>query len=120
MILLRDGMHVLRLEQCGLGAHERFTFFDQVHTTGMDIPQPLAACAMLTLGKDLTWRDYAQGAFRMRGIKGGSKDEGQTCCSCAAGAEADRRRVAAAGGAGGEGDTRRLRAVAAWLHVNSM
>ena len=34
----------------------------------MDIAQPLAARAMITLGKDLTFRDYAQGAYRMRGI----------------------------------------------------
>ena len=40
----------------------------QVHTTGMDIPQGASARAVLTLGKDLTFRDYAQGAYRMRGI----------------------------------------------------
>lgn len=46
----------------------RFAFYDQVHTTGMDIQHVLDACAVLTLGKDMTFRDYAQGAFRMRGI----------------------------------------------------
>jgi len=39
----------------------------QVHTTGMDIKQAVDACAALTLGKDMVFRDYAQGAFRMRG-----------------------------------------------------
>ena len=34
----------------------------------MDIKQALDAKAALTLGKDMTFRDYAQGAFRMRGI----------------------------------------------------
>ncbi len=34
----------------------------------MDIKQPVDACAALTLGKDMVFRDYAQGAFRMRGI----------------------------------------------------
>ena len=34
----------------------------------MDIPQGASARAVLTLGKDLTFRDYAQGAYRMRGI----------------------------------------------------
>ena len=51
-----------------LPKERRFSFFDQVHTTGMDIPQGASARAVLTLGKDLTFRDYAQGAYRMRGI----------------------------------------------------
>jgi len=34
----------------------------------MDIKQCADACAALTLGKDMVFRDYAQGAFRMRGI----------------------------------------------------
>ena len=44
------------------------SFPEQVHTTGMDIPQGASARAVLTLGKDLIFRDYAQGAYRMRGI----------------------------------------------------
>ena len=53
MILLREGSVVMKLEQCGLDRAQRFSFFDQVHTTGMDIPQPLGARAALTLGKDV-------------------------------------------------------------------
>eukprot|EP00463_Aulacantha_scolymantha_P003669 TRINITY_DN4548_c0_g1_i1.p4 TRINITY_DN4548_c0_g1~~TRINITY_DN4548_c0_g1_i1.p4 ORF type:complete len:51 (+),score=9.61 TRINITY_DN4548_c0_g1_i1:646-798(+) len=34
----------------------------------MDIKQVLNAKAVITLGKDMNFRDYAQGAFRMRGI----------------------------------------------------
>eukprot|EP00961_Rhodomonas_salina_P054724 735122-Rhodomonas_salina.4 len=34
----------------------------------MDIKQFQTARAALTLGKDMTFRDYAQGAYRMRGI----------------------------------------------------
>jgi hypothetical protein len=34
----------------------------------MDIKQALNACAVVTLGKDMTFRDYSQGAYRMRGI----------------------------------------------------
>eukprot|EP00475_Leptophrys_vorax_P033774 TRINITY_DN5365_c0_g1_i2.p1 TRINITY_DN5365_c0_g1~~TRINITY_DN5365_c0_g1_i2.p1 ORF type:complete len:507 (-),score=161.49 TRINITY_DN5365_c0_g1_i2:2397-3791(-) len=34
----------------------------------MDIKQPLVCSAILSLGKDMTFRDFAQGAFRMRGI----------------------------------------------------
>ena len=56
------------LERSGVPPERRFTFFDQVHTTGMDIPQTASANAVLTLGKDLTFRDYAQAAYRMRGI----------------------------------------------------
>jgi hypothetical protein len=39
-----------------------FSITVQVHTTGMDIKQHLNACAVLTLGKDMTFREYAQGA----------------------------------------------------------
>lgn len=61
-------MKVVKLSESGLAWHERFSFYDQVHTTGMDIKQAVDACAALTLGKDMVFRDYAQGAFRMRGI----------------------------------------------------
>lgn len=37
----------------------------QVHTTGMDIAQALNATAVVTLGKDMTFRDYAQVTERM-------------------------------------------------------
>jgi hypothetical protein len=75
MILVREGMQILKLEQCGLPPSRRFSFYDQVHTTGIDIEQPAAAAAALTLGKDMTFRDYAQGAFRMRGIGRGQRIE---------------------------------------------
>lgn len=42
---------------------------------GMDIQHVLDACAVLTLGKDMTFRDYAQGAYRMRGIGKGQTIE---------------------------------------------
>ncbi|KAJ0406964.1 hypothetical protein P43SY_005197 [Pythium insidiosum] len=68
MILLRDHNAPMPLVQCGLSPTKRFTFYDQVHTTGMDIKQCVNARAVLTLGKDMTFRDYAQGAYRMRDI----------------------------------------------------
>ncbi|KOO20988.1 hypothetical protein Ctob_000046 [Chrysochromulina tobinii] len=74
MIYLRGVGTVLRLEESSLKPSERFCFYDQMHTTGMDIGHALTAKAILTLGKDSTWRDYAQGAYRMRGIA-----KGQTC-----------------------------------------
>ena len=64
-ILLRGG-GTMGLERCGLPKERRFSFFDQVHTTGMDIPQAAGARAVLTLSKDLVFRDYAQAAYRMR------------------------------------------------------
>jgi hypothetical protein len=51
------------------------SFYDQVHTTGMDIAHTVNALAVITLGKDMTFRDYAQGAFRMRGIGKGQRME---------------------------------------------
>ncbi|KAL4150362.1 hypothetical protein PRNP1_009764 [Phytophthora ramorum] len=71
MILLRDHNAPMPLVQCGLSPSKRFTFYDQVHTTGMDIKQGVNARAVVTLGKDMTFRDYAQGAYRMRGIATG-------------------------------------------------
>ncbi|TDH74318.1 hypothetical protein CCR75_003035 [Bremia lactucae] len=70
-ILLRDHNAPMPLVQCGLSPSKRFTFYDQVHTVGMDIKQCVNARAILTLGKDMTFRDYAQGAYRMRGITTG-------------------------------------------------
>ena len=75
MILLRHGMCVVRANQASVPPHRRFSFYDQIHTTGMDIHQCIDAKAVLTLGKDMTFRDYAQGAFRMRGIGKGQTIE---------------------------------------------
>lgn len=75
MILMRQGMNVVRLNQSGIPPDRRFSFYDQIHTTGMDIHQAIDARAVLTLGKDMTFRDYAQGAFRMRGIGKGQTIE---------------------------------------------
>eukprot|EP00756_Hemistasia_phaeocysticola_P010308 Hpha_TRINITY_DN15008_c2_g11::TRINITY_DN15008_c2_g11_i2::g.123952::m.123952 len=71
VILVRATGRVLRLEECGIPVDRRFTFFDQVHTTGMDVKQAPNAQAAITLGKDMVFRDFAQGAYRMRGIGAG-------------------------------------------------
>ena len=68
MILVKATGRVLKLSQCGISVEKRFAFYDQIHTTGMDIKHALNARAALTLGKDMVFRDLAQGAFRMRGI----------------------------------------------------
>ena len=104
-ILVRATGRVVSLSQCGIAVEKRFVFYDQIHTTGIDIKyresnsrpskilhrmtnfsseiwskvefddrrSALTARAAVTLGKDMTFRDLAQGAFRMRGIA-----EGQT------------------------------------------
>ncbi|KAJ9441712.1 putative nucleoredoxin 1-2 [Diplonema papillatum] len=68
MILVRATNRVIKLEECGIPKLKRFTFYDQVHTTGLDVSHAPNAQAALTLGKDMTFRDFAQGAYRMRGI----------------------------------------------------
>ena len=73
MILLRSGPPAIPLSQSGVALERRFSFYDQVHTTGIDLRHPLDATAALTLGKDMTFRDYAQGAFRMRQIGVGQR-----------------------------------------------
>lgn len=40
---------------------KRFTFYDQVHTTGIDIKQAIDAVCLLTIGKGMTLRDLMQG-----------------------------------------------------------
>ena len=67
-ILPRATLRPMPLSESGIPRSRRFTFFDQVHTTGMDIPQPLVTTALLTLSPHMNFRDYAQGAYRMRGI----------------------------------------------------
>lgn len=73
MILQRDNGLIVPVAQCGVALSRRFTFFDQVHTTGTDVKQSATALAVITLGKDLVFRDYAQGAYRMRGIGKGQR-----------------------------------------------
>ena len=73
MLLQRASNRCIPLSQCGVRPVKRFTFYDQVHTTGMDIKQAETASAVVTIGKDMTWRDYAQGAFRMRGVGRGQR-----------------------------------------------
>lgn len=68
MILVRATGRVLKLAECGIPKVKRFAFYDQVHTTGMDIEHTPNAVAIQTLGKDMTFRDLSQGAYRMRGI----------------------------------------------------
>ena len=124
MVLLRKGLKVVKLAESGLAWSERFTFYDQVHTTGMDIKQAVDACAAVTLGKDMVFRDYAQGSFRMRGI-----GKGQTLCLLVVPEIEDRIRTQVAIGAGvaaqniissSKDSKQYLRDVLSWLTINSM
>merc|ERR1712187_697950 len=73
MILMRDTGRSMRIAQAGVPLERRFAFYDQYHCTGMDIKHTLSATAALTLGKDMVFRDYTQGAWRMRQIGVGQK-----------------------------------------------
>ncbi len=53
MVLLRDEMRVVPITQCDISLDKRFAFYDQVHTTGMDIHHTPNARAVLTLGKGI-------------------------------------------------------------------
>ena len=128
MVLLRQGYKVVKLAESGLAWGERFTFYDQVHTTGMDIKQAVDACAAVTLGKDMVFRDYAQGTFRMRGI-----GKGQTLKLIVVPEILERIKTQVAAGSGQSVQQREssfgpvennpqrlLRDVISWLVINSM
>lgn len=67
MVIVRgQGSAPQPLSLCGVKLTRMFTYYDDVHTTGTDIKQHPNARAALTLGKDMTLRDAAQGAWRMR------------------------------------------------------
>ncbi len=51
-----------------LPPEERITFYDQKHTTGSNIKQSDQALGVMTIGKDTVFRDFAQAAWRMRGL----------------------------------------------------
>ena len=51
LVYVRGSTSCVPLAECGLSEANRFTFYDQVHTTGTDIKQALGAVALITLGK---------------------------------------------------------------------
>lgn len=46
----------------------RFTYYDQAHTLGTDIRQPVGSRAIITVAKDTIESDLQQGAMRMRDL----------------------------------------------------
>jgi hypothetical protein len=73
MVLVAATGRSIKIEECGIELNRRFAFYDQIHTTGMDIKHAPNAKALITLGKDMVFRDIAQGAYRMRGIGKGQR-----------------------------------------------
>ena len=70
-LLCRGRTAAVKCLKVALPMDKRFVFFDQVHTTGIDIILPQSARAAVTIGKDSTFRDPTQGAFGTRGIEHG-------------------------------------------------
>ena len=50
-VLVRATGRVVSADQCGVALERRFAFYDQIHTTGMDIKHVVNATAVITLGK---------------------------------------------------------------------
>jgi hypothetical protein len=129
VILVKATGRVLKLSQCGISVDKRFAFYDQIHTTGMDIQHTLNARAALTLGKDMVFRDLAQGAYRMRGIA-----KGQTLTMLVIPEvqqlmkrQLNRARASSTAGAAtaspdgaSQSQSELLQDVTAWLTLNSM
>lgn len=59
-VLVRATGRVTSADQCGVPLERRFAFYDQIHTTGMDVKHVVNATAVITLGKDMVFRDYVQ------------------------------------------------------------
>jgi hypothetical protein len=120
VILVKATGRVLKLSQCGIPFEKRFAFYDQIHTTGMDIQHTLTARAALTLGKDMVFRELAQGAYRMRGI-----GQGQ-CVTMFVIPEVQQlmkrqlRKVDGYDAARVDSEVQTLKDISAWLVVNSM
>eukprot|EP00756_Hemistasia_phaeocysticola_P020667 Hpha_TRINITY_DN15730_c3_g3::TRINITY_DN15730_c3_g3_i3::g.38070::m.38070 len=116
MMLERAMWKVVKLSESTVPKHKRFTFYDQVHTTGIDVPQPANARAALTPSKDMTFRDFAQGAYRLRQI-----GQGQTICLMYV-PEVYDLMLRETEGCGAEGTSvpECLTRTVAWLLLNSM
>ena len=73
MVLLRGQAQPMPLSECGIPKAQRFAFYDQVHTVGQDIKMTRDAVAAVSLGKDVTLRDFSQACWRMRQLGEGQR-----------------------------------------------
>lgn len=60
-------------QETGLRPSELFTYYDQDHTTGVDIVQADEAFAVITVKEDTEEHEVLQGARRMRGLDKGQR-----------------------------------------------
>ena len=72
-VVLRGGGPPVSFHEVNIKPVDRFTFFDQSHIVGMDIPQAVDAKAAVTITKGMVLRDFAQACWRMRQIEVGQK-----------------------------------------------
>lgn len=68
VILERGKTKPISLSDSSLPIEERFTFYDQVHTTGSNIKQKSDAEAVVTIGTHTQLRDLLQSVWRLRGL----------------------------------------------------
>lgn len=68
----REGNRKLVKKSC-VDKESRLTIFLQPYTVGVDTKQPDDAIARITLSSTTTWKDFAQGAWRMRGLDKGQR-----------------------------------------------
>jgi hypothetical protein len=118
-VLVRSTGRAVPADQCGVPLDRRFAFYDQVHTTGMDIKHVVNATAVITLGKDMVFRDFVQGAYRMRGIGAGQRIHLYIIPEVHSLIQRELR-VAGEVSASGGSSVNILESVMAWLVINSM
>ena len=69
IVILEKGQNkAVPLALSSLTPEQRFTYYDQKHTTGSDIKQATRAKALVTIGKGTFDRDLKQSVWRMRGL----------------------------------------------------
>lgn len=68
-----DGEKIILLSESKTPADQRKTFLDQSHTTGSDVPQPIDAVALVTIGESMLLRDLLQSVWRLRGLDKGQR-----------------------------------------------
>jgi len=65
---LLSGDEKVPLANAAIKESDRITFLDQSHTTGSDIDQSQAAKGWVTIGRNMTLRDFLQAVWRLRGL----------------------------------------------------
>lgn len=66
-----DRFVTVAFRESSLSPEERFTYYDQRHTIGADIKQPVMGKATVSIGKESMISDLLQAVWRMRGLAHG-------------------------------------------------